>query len=121
MYNIIKFFIMGDIDYFIGQVMWTNFIMFIWFNTDAFVDYLSWTKKFKLKEYKEYTQLNKRLPYPDFLFLTKPFFITKLLSCRPCLHFWIVLSTGLYFNFSSLAGVYITSYAIYKLLQKYVY
>ena len=112
---------MGDIDYFIGQVMWVNFFMFIWFNTDAFIDYLSWTKKLLLIEYKEYITTFKRITYPDFLFLKKPSFITKLLSCRPCLHFWLVISTGFYFNFSSIAGVYITSYAIYKILQKYVY
>ena len=121
MYNILKFFIMGDIDYFIGQVMWVNFLMFIWFNTDAFVDYLHWTKKFKLVEYKDYLSFNKRIMYPDFLFLSNPNFLTKLLSCRPCLHFWLVLITAFYFNFSSFAGVYITSYAIYKLFQKYVY
>ena len=112
---------MGDIDYFIGQVMWVNFFMFIWFNTDAFIDYLSWTKKFLLIEYKEYITTFKRITYPDFLFLKKPSFLTKLLSCRPCFHFWLVISTGFYFNFSSIAGVYIISYAIYKVLQKYVY
>ena len=121
MYNIFKFFIMGDIDYFISQVMWVNFIMFIWFNTDAVIDYLSWTKLFKMKDYKNYIQVNKRIPYPDFIFLQSPNFFTKLLSCRPCLQFWLVLTTGFFFSFSSIAGVYIISYAIYKILQKYVY
>jgi hypothetical protein len=121
MYNLLKFFFMGDIDYFLGQIMWVNFLMFIWFNTDAFIDYLSWTKGFYLTKYKEYISTYKRITYPDFLFLHKPSFFTKLLSCRPCFHFWLVISTGFYFNFSSIAGVYITSYAIYKVLQKYVY
>ena len=121
MYNIFKFFIMGDIDYFIGQVMWVNFLMFIWFNTDAFIDYFSWTKMFKMNDYKNYIEQNKKISFPEFLFLQKPNFITKLLSCKPCLHFWFVLLTGFYFNFSSIAGVYITSYVSYKILQKYVY
>jgi len=121
MYNIFKFIIMGDIDYFISQVMWVNFFMFIWFNTDAIVDYFSWTKFFKIKEYKNYLELNKKITYPDFLFLDNSSFFTKFLSCRPCFHFWLTIATGFQFNFSSFAGVYITSYAIYKILQKYVY
>lgn len=112
---------MGDIDYFISQVMWVNFIMFIWFNTDAFLDYFSWTKLFKLKDYKEYILKNRKIIYPDFLFIQSPNFFTKLLSCKPCLNFWIVLSTGYFYNFSSFAGVYIISYVIYKILSKYVY
>ena len=112
---------MGDIDYFLGQIMWVNFLMFIWFNTDAFVDYFSWTKIFFTTSYKDYSENFKKIPYPDFLFLKNPSFFTKLISCRPCLHFWMVLGTGFYFSFSSIAGVYITSYAIYKVLQKYVY
>ena len=121
MYNILKLFIMGDIDYFISQVMWVNFIMFIWFNTDAFTDYFSWAKIFKVKDYKNYIQLNRRMTYPDFIFLKNTNFFTKLISCRPCLQFWIVLSTGFFFNFSSIAGVYVISYIIYKILNKYVY
>jgi hypothetical protein len=112
---------MYDFDYFIQQIIWNNFIIFVWFNTDAFTDYFYWTKKFKLTEYREYVEMNKRIAYPEFLFLKNPNFFTKLISCRPCFLFWTTIITSFYFGFSSFVFVYLLSYIIYKILLKYVY
>lgn len=104
-----------------NAVIWTNFILFIWFETDVFSDYLGWTKLFKINDYNLYKSKNPRISYPDFLFLDNPNFFTKLLSCKPCLLFWLVFFYNPIYNFEYIPIIYLTSYCLYKILKKYFY
>lgn len=106
---------------FISQIMWNNFLLFIWFHTDAFCDYFSWVEKFKITEYKNYLKSHSRISYSEYLFVTNPGFFTKLISCKPCLLFWFTILTSILFDFSSFATIYVVSYIFYRILQKFIY
>lgn len=105
------------------EIFWSVFILFIWFNTDAFVQYSKVFKlgeQFKISDWENY-RLTSRVSYPDYLFLKHKSFFTKLISCIPCSLFWIVLIITLIFNSTGLYPViYILSYIIYKIIDKYV-
>lgn len=105
-------------------IAWINLILFLWFDTEAFISYFKWVNIFKIKEYETYRNItNGRIKYFDFLLLQNNNFFTKLISCRPCLCFWI----SLFFTFISDYGfiefpfIYLTSYVIYKILNRHVY
>ncbi len=107
----------------IFMIFWVVMLMFLWFNTDAFQHYFKWVPFLKIKEYENYTKIsNGRIKYPDFLFLQKNNFLTKLISCKPCFCFWI--SAFFCFLFSieiiEFPFFYMSSYIIYKILDKYV-
>ena len=112
---------MEGLDYFFNQIMWVNLFMFIWFHTDAFCDYFKSFDFLKIKDYKKYLDMNRRITYPEYLFLQKQTFFTKLISCKPCSLFWFTIFTSFIFSFSSFASVYVCSYVIYRLLEKQVY
>ena len=105
----------------LDKIFWCNFILFIWFHTDAFTQYLSFVPFFKIKQFKDYKFLNPGVTYPNFILLKYESFITKLLSCPPCLLFWLVLFFSHIYHFSHFALVYIFSYVIYRLLKRYVF
>lgn len=108
------------------QIFWTNFILFIWFETDAFVEYLKFlklSKFFKIDSFETYKkESNPRITYHSYLRQKHPSFITKLVTCVPCLSFWVVLMINLIFSSLYLYPiVYLISYIIYKTLKKYIY
>jgi len=67
-------------------------ILFIWFNTDAFIEYL---KLFKLDFFIiDYLKNSNGLTFPQYIFLKRPQydssiikFLIKLISCPVCLGF----------------------------------
>jgi hypothetical protein len=106
----------------IHQIFWINLFLFIWFNTDAFLSYCKLFKidSFKIKEFNEYSIENPKSDYLSFLRIKHFCFIVDLITCKPCLCFWI----SLIFTFCNILNfpiVYLISYILYKILNKYVY
>lgn len=104
----------------LDKIFWSVFILFIWFNTDAFTQYLSFLSFLKIKEFKDHKLQNPEIKYTEFLLIKYPNYFTKLISCAPCILFWIVLFLSHIYHFSHFAIVYIISYVIYRLLDKYI-
>ncbi len=80
-------------------IFWSTFIMFIWFNTDAFI---WWSKLFNLNKFflidnwENYRVIDSKMSYLDYLFMIKKNFFTKLISCKPCMLFWIVIFLSIF-------------------------
>ena len=65
---------------------------------------------------------NPKMTYHSYVRQKHNNFFTKLVTCAPCLNFWIVLLIVILFNSINIYPlVYILSYALYKILKKYVY
>lgn len=108
------------------QLFWINFILFIWFETDAFVEYskaIGLSKFFKIDEFENYRkESNPKITYHSYIRQKHSSFITRLVTCSPCFNFWIVLITSLIYGTLPLYPlVYLTSYVMYKILKKFVY
>lgn len=100
----------------IESIFWSVLIMFIWFETDAFVYYFSFLKSVqKWKKYKQET--NPELNYPDYLMINYPGFFTKLISCQPCLLFWIVLLFSIN-NPVNFPINYVLSWILFRIMGK---
>ena len=111
---------------FIIQILWINFILFIWFETDGFIQYsklFRLGKLFKINEFLEYKEdKNPKMNYLSYIRQKHNNFFTKLITCVPCYNFWIVLLVVILFNSIYLYPLfYLTSYSLYKILKKYVY
>jgi hypothetical protein len=111
---------------FIIQIFWINFILFLWFETDGFIEYLKLfrlNKIFKIDDFLEYKEeKNPRINYHSYIRQKHNNFFTKLITCIPCFNFWIVLLITFIFNSICFYPiVYVLSYSLYKLLKKYVY
>ncbi len=108
----------------IVQIFWVVLILFIWFSTDAFIQYskvLKLSKYFRIEEWESYRISNPKIGYLDYLVLKHKSFFTKLISCKPCFNFWITLTICLIFGtLVYYPVIYISSYIIYKLIDKYV-
>lgn len=113
------FFILDNIYQIVLNISWIVFIMFIWFNTDAFI---WWSKLFKIDKifkipnWNNYRlSINPKLKYLDYLVLKHLNFFTKLLSCKPCILFWVTL-ISLVIGPSKVVSIpiyYLISYVIY--------
>lgn len=96
---------------------WSAFLMFIWFETNAFYEYLKFLPFLRAYEKKKSLYGNPR--YSEFLAINHDNFISKLLSCPYCLGFW----TSLVFCFIlcplvMLPVVYFCSLVLYFTIQK---
>ena len=104
------------------EIFWCIFFLFIWFETDAILEYsrlLGLSRLTKFNSYKKYLELNPKSSY--FTFLRKYYnnFFVRLITCQPCLNFWLVLMVCCYFqNFLAYPIVYVSSYTIYMFLKK---
>ena len=69
------------------------FVFVVWFETNAFVEYLRPLSFLKFLRIKEYAERDEGLgvPYPDFLEMKKGNFLTRLLACPLCIGVWINL------------------------------
>jgi len=109
----------------IFQIFWINFLLFIWFDTDAFIEYfrlLKLSKLFKIDKFDEYKIQNPKITYLSFIRQKYSNFYTRLITCPPCINFWIVLLFCIiYNNIIFFPIIYIVSYVIYMLLKKNVY
>lgn len=113
-------FFMIDISYqIILNISWIVFAMFIWFNTDAFI---WWSRLFKLDKilkipnWNNYRLLiNPKIKYLDYLVLKHLNFFIKVISCKPCLLFWITLMVLMIepSKIISMPIYYLISYMIY--------
>lgn len=104
-------------------VSWSVFIMFIWFNTNAFTDYILFfklDKYFYVSKWNSYLEINPKIGYLSYIRIKHNNFITKLISCKLCLLFWIIFILIVIFkqSFILLPIIYITSYVIYKKIDK---
>jgi hypothetical protein len=106
------------------QVFYVVFLMFIWFKTDAFIDYsklFKLSKLFKIEDWNEYRIINPKIEYLDYLKIKKKSFFTKLIGCEYCLLFWVVLFSCIFNNnINYLPFIYVVSILIYRLLCKLV-
>ena len=106
------------------QIFWVVFILFIWFNTDAFIQYsklLKLDKLTKIDLWESYRLTNPKITYLEYLSIKHRNFFTKLITCKPCLNFWITLIICSFFDsLYQLPVIYMLSYIIYKLIEKYV-
>ena len=81
------------------QASFTSVCLYIWFNTNAFVEYLNMIDKAAgkftkernegLEKYRKQKELSPSITYPDFLIIENENFFTKLFSCPVCLGVWI--------------------------------
>lgn len=99
----------------IDSIFWSIFILFIWFKTDAFIQYFFNLKI--VKDFESYRFVNPDISFTDFIYLKNPNFWTKLLSCQPCFLFWVLITFSFYYGFSHFAFRYILSYTFFRLLK----
>jgi len=70
------------------------FVIFVWTRTDAFISFFGWLLAPKnilyVGDFKK-DPLSKSIDYPIWLYVKKPSFFTKLISCPLCLSFWLSL------------------------------
>jgi hypothetical protein len=68
------------------------FIVYVWLRSNAFVEYFGWLLShwnvFYLRDYIKSPHY-LALEYPLWLVVTRPNFITKLISCPLCTSFWL--------------------------------
>lgn len=119
-------------DFNIPLIFWISFIMVIWFESDIVQTIANLTNTRNLLKINEFIkhklEIDVMSNYPDFLYTTRPGYITKLLSCPICLCFWSTLITsnvlvyGL--GYSQIYGLlifpinYISSLTIYLIIRK---
>jgi len=111
--------------YFILQIFWIIFILFIWFETDGFVEYsrfLGLSKLFKIDRFDQYKKENNpKITYLSYIRQNHSSFITRLVTCAPCLNFWITLAiTVIYNDLFMYPVVYLVSYLLYRILKKQI-
>jgi hypothetical protein len=73
-------------------------ILFIDFDTDAFVEYVSLfklEKLFKVDEYKLVSKDDPLLSYPEFLSTNHANFFVRMITCPKCLSVWLALLINL--------------------------
>ena len=111
---------------FILQIFWINFILFVWFETDGFIEYCKLfriQKLFKIDKFEIYKkESNPNINYLSYLRQKHTSFFSKLVTCVPCLNFWMVLVISSLWGSSHLYPIlYLVSYATYKILKKIIY
>ncbi len=101
-----------------------TFINIIWFDTEAFVEYIKLFKLnwFKVNEYLIARESNFELTYHTYLLYNHKNFFTKLITCPICLTTWLSIIFSLLFtesilNFSIIFVLSIIGYNIYKKLS----
>ena len=101
------------------SILYVVFFMYVWFDTDAFVDYsrlLGMAKTFLIKDWDEWRLEKPRTRYLDFLVSRRPSFLVRLVCCRHCLCFWLS-AVACHFGIGLLwtPAVYLASYAGYNI------
>lgn len=116
---------------YISSIFYVSFLMFIWYESDIVVTIakiLNLENKLLINDYKkERLVFPHSYSYADFLYATKPNFVTKLLSCPICLCFWMnvfksvifisFLNSYLYTNLLLFPISYLLSLFIYLILK----
>ena len=98
------------------------FILIIWFNTEAFVEYshLLKIKWFKVKDYLIAKETDFTLTYHSYLLQKHNNFFTRLITCPFCLNFWLILIGKFIFGYSfiEIPTIYVTSLITYFIFNK---
>ena len=98
------------------------FILVIWFNTEAFVEYIHALKLnwFKINDYLNEKESDFTLTYHSYLLKYHNNFFTKLITCPFCLNFWLILIGKFIFGYYLLEipTIYVTSLIIYFIFNK---
>ena len=74
------------------EILCVVFFMYVWFETDALVDYgraLRLNKFLDLDGWEKWRDKYPRVGYLEYLSSRHRGFFTKLVSCRSCLNFWL--------------------------------
>jgi hypothetical protein len=82
----------------LGFSILCSYILFVWFNTNAFVEYINLfnlSRFFKISQYNEVVKVG----YPDnyLSFLREYFydaFLVRLVTCPVCLGFWLSIAVA---------------------------
>lgn len=115
---------MGVIDFFIGLAL-NCMLLFVWFNTTAFYDYLKLLGVSGF--FKEYEKTPPSVMYPQFLYENKEKisnnilikFCIKLITCVFCLNFWTSTIICLYFEaYNFIPVLYVSTLYVYGGLKK---
>lgn len=113
----------------LGIISSSAYFLFIWFETNAVIEY---AKIFRLdflfytKEYEESLELAPDLPYSLFIVAHKDTFINRILSCPFCLCTWMMIYFGFMFflvlGFKVFGFIFFDWFAalfLYKALSNY--
>jgi hypothetical protein len=106
------------------QIFYVVFLLYMWFDTDGFIEYsklFRLDRRFKINMWMEYREINPKMNYLSYLRLKHSNFFTRLISCKQCLCFWLVLLFCMIFgNFVYFPIIYMMSYLIYNLICKLI-
>ncbi len=98
------------------------FVLIIWFNTEAFVEYchvlkLKW---FKVQDYLNAKESDFTLTYHSYLLQKHNSFFIRLITCPFCLNFWLILIGKFIFGyfFIEIPTIYVTSLITYFIFNK---
>lgn len=98
------------------------FVLIIWFNTEAFVEYshLLKLKWFKINAYLTAKDSDFTLTYHSYLLQKHNSFFTRLITCPFCLNFWLILIGKFIFGYSfiEIPTIYVTSLITYFIFNK---
>ena len=102
-------------------------LLFVWLETDAFVEYVKLLKLNNLasfdflraNEYEDYMSKNleEEITYPDFLSSNYNNFFTSLISCPICVSVWLSVFCSFYLSFALFPLINITSIVLFLLLK----
>lgn len=98
-----------------------TFLLILWFNTEAFVEYFKFTGDlFKIKGYILDKPNDFSMTYHNYLLSNYNNFFTRLITCPLCLNFWITfLFTFVFkYEFILIPIIYILSLLIYFIFNK---
>ena len=106
---------------YILDIFWVSFLLFVWFDTDIFIWWskiFNITKVFKIDKWKTYREtVDPKITYLDYILVYNLNFLTKLISCKSCLLFWIVIPFT-YTNLQIIPIYYFSSYILYSVIKK---
>jgi hypothetical protein len=102
------------------SIFFIVFILFVWFDTNAFIDYsrlFKLNKIFYIDMWDEYRIINPRMDYLNYLSTKHRNFLIKMITCKPCFTFWLTIIFLFLFNIKIILFpiVYLGSYLIYNL------
>jgi hypothetical protein len=97
-------------------------ILIVWFNTEAFIEYMQLFKLnfFKIKEYNIEKEKDCTIDYHLYLKLHHNNFFTRLITCPICTSFWLSLVGSILFsiNLLNFGIIFICSLLLYFAFNK---
>jgi len=104
------------------QIFYVVFFMYVWFETDALIEYsklFGLKKIFRIDRWESHREINPRIEYFDYLRMNHSSFIIRLVTCPQCILVWLsIAASAIFCAIYFFPLVYVISYLIYKLLCK---